>query len=79
MFKNPPGKQAWELIDAVGLRGMERGEAAISDKHCNFFVNYGAANAADVAWLVAEAQRRVKDRFGIELEREVQFVGEWAG
>jgi len=76
-FKNPPDQPAWKLIDAVGLRGAERGEAAISDKHCNFFVNYGNARAADVAWLIREAERRVKDQFGIVLEREVAFVGAW--
>lgn len=76
-FKNPPDSPAWKLIEAVGLRGMKRGEAAISDKHCNFFVNDGNATAADVAWLIAEAQRRVRDQFGVSLEREVEFVGEW--
>lgn len=76
-FKNPPSRPAWRLIDAVGLRGAQRGDAAISDKHCNFFVNYGNAKAADVAWLIHEAERRVKEQFGIQLEREVAFVGEW--
>ena len=76
-FKNPPDHPAWKLIDSVGMRGMERGEAAVSEKHCNFFVNYGNAKAADVAWLIAEAQRRVLDQFGVELEREVAFVGAW--
>lgn len=77
MFKNPPGSPAWKLIDAVGLRGATRGDAAISDVHCNFFVNYGNARAADVAWLVEEAERRVFEATGIRLEREVAFVGEW--
>lgn len=77
MFKNPPEHPAWKLIDEAGLRGATRGDAAISDKHCNFFVNYGNARAADVAWLVAEAQRRVREQFGIELQREVAFVGDW--
>jgi UDP-N-acetylmuramate dehydrogenase len=77
MFKNPPQSPAWKLIEAVGLRGAERGDAAISDKHCNFFVNYGNARAADVAWLVNEAERRVEEQFGVRLEREVAFVGEW--
>ncbi len=77
MFKNPAEQPAWKLIDAVGLRGAVRGDAAISEKHCNFFVNYGNARAADVAWLVEEAERRVKDRFGVALEREVAFVGAW--
>ena len=76
-FKNPPGSPAWKLIDTVGMRGMERGEAAISDKHANFFVNNGNARADDVAWLIAEAQRRVKEQFGISLETEVKFVGAW--
>jgi UDP-N-acetylmuramate dehydrogenase len=76
-FKNPPESPAWKLIEAVGMRGMERGEAAVSDKHCNFFVNYGNARAADVAWLIQEAQRRVKEQFGISLEPEVGLVGAW--
>lgn len=77
MFKNPAEQPAWKLIDAVGLRGAQRGDAAISEKHCNFFVNYGNARAEDVAWLVHEAQRRVREQFGIELQREVAFVGDW--
>jgi UDP-N-acetylmuramate dehydrogenase len=76
-FKNPPESPAWKLIEAVGMRGMQRGEAAISEKHCNFFVNEGNATAADVAWLIAEAQRRVNEQFGVTLEREVEFVGAW--
>jgi len=75
-FKNPPGHQAWELIDRAGLRGERRGDAQISEKHCNFFVNLGEARAADVAWLMREAQRRVKEQFGIDLENEVETVGE---
>ena len=77
MFKNPVERPAWKLIDGVGLRGERCGDAAISDLHCNFFVNYGQARAADVAWLVNEAERRVLDQFGVRLEREVAFVGEW--
>jgi UDP-N-acetylmuramate dehydrogenase len=76
-FKNPVEQPAWKLIEAVGLRGATRGEAAISDKHSNFFVNYGNAKAADVAWLIQEAERRVREQFGITLEREVAFVGAW--
>jgi UDP-N-acetylmuramate dehydrogenase len=76
-FKNPSESPAWKLIDAVGMRGMRRGEAAISEKHCNFFVNEGNAAASDVAWLIAEAQRRVRQQFGVSLEREVEFVGAW--
>ena len=76
-FKNPPEHPAWKLIDAVGLRGAQRGDAAISDRHCNFFVNYGNARAEDVASLIHEAERRVQDQFDITLQREVAFVGEW--
>jgi UDP-N-acetylmuramate dehydrogenase len=77
MFKNPPEHPAWKLIDAVGLRGVRRGDVGISEQHSNFFVNHGSAHAADVNWLVEEAERRVRDQFGIELQREVAFVGAW--
>lgn len=76
-FKNAAEHPAWKLIDAVGLRGARRGDAAISEKHCNFFVNLGNARAADVAWLIEEAERRVRDQFGVQLEREVALVGSW--
>jgi len=75
-FKNPPGDHAWRLIDAVGLRGYRIGNARISDRHANFFENLGGARAADVAALMREAQRRVRERFGVELESEVELVGE---
>jgi UDP-N-acetylmuramate dehydrogenase len=75
-FKNPEGHHAWELIDAVGLRGYRIGDAQISEKHANFFLNVGAARAADVHALMLEAQRRVKERFGIDLELEIRLVGE---
>ncbi len=76
MFKNPAGHSAWQLIDAVGLRGERRGDAQVSEKHCNFFLNLGAARAADVCALMEEARRRVHERFGIELENEIELVGE---
>lgn len=76
-FKNPPEAPAWKLIDAVGMRGYRRGDAAISEKHANFFVNEGNATAADVRWLIEEARRRVFEQFGIRLENEVEFVGAW--
>jgi UDP-N-acetylmuramate dehydrogenase len=75
-FKNPEGRHAWELIDAVGLRGHRIGDAQISNKHANFIENLGAARAADVHALMLEAQRRVRERFGIELEAEVELVGD---
>jgi UDP-N-acetylmuramate dehydrogenase len=76
MFKNPPGHAAWQLIDAVGLRGERRGDVQVSEKHCNFFLNFGNARAADVCRLMEEAKRRVRERFGIELENEIELVGE---
>lgn len=75
-FKNPPSDHAWRLIDAVGLRGHRIGDARISEKHSNFIENLGQARAADVAALMREAQRRVKVQFGIDLENEVELVGE---
>ena len=75
-FKNPPDHHAWELIEAVGLRGHRIGDAQISEKHCNFFMNVGAARAADVYALMLETRRRVKERYGIDLENEVELVGE---
>ena len=77
MFTNPTEGPAWKLIDAVGLRGERRGDAAISDRHANFFVNLGAARASDVLWLVEEAERRVFETHGVRLRREVGFVGAW--
>ncbi len=77
MFTNPPESPAWKLIDSVGLRGERRGDAAISEQHTNFFVNLGQARASDVLWLVEEAERRVLETHGIQLRREVGFVGAW--
>lgn len=76
VFKNPAGDNAWRLIDEVGLRGHRIGDAQISNKHSNFIENLGQARAADVAALIREAQARVRERFGIELETEVELVGE---
>ena len=75
-FKNPAGDHAWRLIDAVRMRGMRIGDARVSEKHSNFFENLGNARATDVAALMREAQRRVKEQFGIELQNEVEMVGE---
>jgi UDP-N-acetylmuramate dehydrogenase len=78
-FKNPPEQPAWKLLDAVGMRGYRIGGAEFSAKHCNFLINAGGATAADVAALKREAQSRVRDRFGVELENEVSLVGEGFG
>ena len=61
------------------MRGYQIGGAQFSEKHCNFLINTGGATAADVAALKNEAQRRVRDQFGVELENEVTLVGEGFG
>jgi UDP-N-acetylmuramate dehydrogenase len=77
IFKNPvAGEPAGKLIDLAGLKGLARGDAVISTKHGNFLVNRGAATAADVLALIAEARARVRRRWGVDLELEVQVVGE---
>jgi UDP-N-acetylmuramate dehydrogenase len=76
IFKNTPEHPAWWLIDQVGLRGYRVGDAVISPKHANFFVNAGHARAADVKALIDLARQRIMARFGLELELEVALVGE---
>ena len=76
IFKNTPEHPAWRLIDQVGLRGHRLGDAMISSKHANFFVNAGRARAADVKALIDLARERVMARFGVEMELEVGLVGE---
>jgi UDP-N-acetylmuramate dehydrogenase len=76
IFKNPPAHPAWKLIDEVGLRGHRIGDAQISDKHCNFFLNVGQARASDVKALIDLARQRVRERYGIELDLEIALVGE---
>jgi len=77
MFKNPPGDFAGRLIDAAGLKGTRVGDAEISPVHANFFINHGSARAADVKALIDLARARVREQFGVELELEIQLVGEW--
>ena len=79
MFKNPPGDFAGRLIDAAGLKGARVGQAQISPLHGNFFVNLGGARAEDVLGLISLARRHVKEQFGVELELEIELVGEWQG
>lgn len=82
VFKNPPLKdedgkplKSWFLIDQVGLRGLTQGGAQISPEHCNFIVNLGNAKALDVYYLIQKIQESVEEKFGILLEREVEFFG----
>ena len=75
-FANPPGEQAWRLIDAAGCRGLRRGGAMVSEKHTNFLINTGSATAADIESLGEEVRRLVYDRSGIMLEWEIRRIGE---
>lgn len=77
MFKNPEGDHAGRLMDEAGLKGTRIGGAEISSVHANFFVNHGDATAEDVRLLMAEAWHIVKDRFDVELEPEVELIGDW--
>lgn len=74
-FRNPPGMKAWELIDAAGCRGLTRGGAQVSEKHCNFLINTGGATAADIEGLGEEVRRRVHDASGVVLEWEIRRIG----
>lgn len=74
-FVNPPGRKAWELIDQAGCRGLRIGQAQVSEKHCNFLINLGAAGAADLEALGEEVRRRVLDHSGVQLEWEIRRIG----
>jgi UDP-N-acetylmuramate dehydrogenase len=74
-FKNPPGRKAWQLIDAAGCRGLVVGGAQVSELHCNFLINLGSATAADIETLGETVRRRVKESSGVELEWEIKRIG----
>ena len=79
-FANPKqpeaqGRRAWELIDGAGCRGLVRGGAIVSEKHCNFLINSGSATAADLEGLGEEVRRRVFEKFGVTLEWEIRRIG----
>lgn len=76
-FKRPEGYFAGKLIMDAGLRGFRVGGAQVSEKHCGFVINTGDATAADVIGLIREVQRRVREKFGVTLEPEVRFLGEF--
>lgn len=77
VFKNPPGDAAGRLVDAAGLKGFRVGGAAVSDLHANFFVAEDGSASQDVFELVHAVRARVKEVFGVELEPEIRFVGEF--
>jgi UDP-N-acetylmuramate dehydrogenase len=76
VFKNPPGAAAGRLIEQAGLKGRRAGGAQISERHANFIVNRGGATARDILVLMEIARRRVYEETGIQLEPELQVVGE---
>jgi UDP-N-acetylmuramate dehydrogenase len=71
IFKNPPGASAGRMIDELGLKGHSIGDAQISDRHANFFINAGKASAADMLALIADVRERLRKAYGFELEDEV--------
>ena len=75
-FKNPNNAKAWKLIKDTGCAGMEVGDAQISEKHCNFFVNKGNAKSKDLENLIHKVKKKVLDKTGISLQLEIQIIGE---
>jgi UDP-N-acetylmuramate dehydrogenase len=71
IFKNPPGASAGRMIDELGLKGLSVGDARVSDRHANFFVNTGKASGKDMLALIADVRARVRSAFSIDLEHEV--------
>lgn len=76
IFKNPPRQSAGDLIEQVGLKGESEGQAQISEKHANWIINLGGASCLDVLELISLAKSKVRSKFGIELEEEIQIISE---
>jgi UDP-N-acetylmuramate dehydrogenase len=77
MFKNPEGDYAGRLIDVAGLKGTRIGNAEISPVHGNFFINHASTRAEDIRALIELVQKTVKEKCGVELELEIELIGEW--
>jgi len=77
MFKNPPGDYAGRLIESSGLKGVRIGNAEISPLHGNFFINHANTKAEDIRALIQLVQKTVKEKQDVELELEVELIGEW--
>jgi UDP-N-acetylmuramate dehydrogenase len=77
MFKNPPGDFAGRLIEAAGLKGTRIGSAEISNLHGNFFINSGETRAEDIKALIDLARGTVREKLGVNLELEIEMIGEW--
>jgi UDP-N-acetylmuramate dehydrogenase len=71
IFKNPPGASAGRMIDKLGLKGFSCGDARVSDRHANFFVNAGRASCADMLQLIAHVRDCVSNAYGMQMETEV--------
>ncbi len=79
MFRNPEGDSAGRLIDEAGLKGHRIGGAVVSEKHANFIVNDQKGTAADVRRLAEHVRAVIAERHGIELQFEIEFLGDWEG
>jgi len=77
MFKNPPGDYAGRLIEASGMKGIRIGNAEISPGHGNFFINHDNTRADDILALIQLVQKTVKEQQGVDLELEIELIGEW--
>ena len=75
IFKNTSGQGAGRLIDQAGLKGTKVGQAMISEKHANFIINLGGAKSDDVINLIKLVKQTIKDKFNLELEEEIQYLG----
>ena len=76
-FKNiGKGKKAWELIKLSGCENFKEGDAVISQKHCNFFVNNGNAKSRDIENLIQKVRKKVLEKTGVNLELEIKIIGE---
>jgi UDP-N-acetylmuramate dehydrogenase len=78
VFRNPPGDHAGRLIDAAGLKGFRLGTAQVSMLHANFMLSDPGGRAADIRALGDHVRAAVAERFGVELQYEIEFVGDWA-
>ena len=76
-FTNPPGKKAWQLIDAAGCRGLRVGSAMVSEMHCNFLINTGMATAYDLELLGETVRASVLETSGVRLDWEIRMLGDW--
>jgi UDP-N-acetylmuramate dehydrogenase len=75
VFKNPSNQSAGYLIEQSGLKGAKIGQVMISDKHANFIINLGGAQAKDVIKLIQLIKKTIKEKFNIDLEEEIQYLG----